>query len=117
MKKKIIIQNDGNYLRVGNKWYGFSTNDDGNFMTGEHILYEVNKKKFDKKAEKITDELFSFVDPKLVMKDALKDLLEPELDKIIKYIEKKKKATKSFKPEIRKHCIQMRVGGVDIPIR
>ena len=113
-RKQITMEKDGNFIRIGDKWYAFMTNDDGDFRTGEHTLIEVDKARFDRKIEQITAVLFSSIDPKLVMKDALKDLLEDELDKILKYIKKHKG---KIQPKIRKHCIQMEVGGVKIPIR
>ncbi len=112
--KKITIEKDGNLLRIGNKWYRFSINDDGDFRTGEHILEEVNKKKRDKRIEFISKKLFTFVEPELIMKDALKDLAEEELEKLFTYVKKHKD---KLKPKIKKHCVQMKVAGVEIPIR
>lgn len=113
-KKKITIEKDGNLLRIGKKWYAFHVNNDGNFRTGSHIMVEVDKAEFDKKVNAITNKLFSFVDPKLVMRDALKDMTEEELTHLFKYIEMHKG---KCKPRIRKHCISMDLAGVNIPIR
>ena len=113
-KKRIEIEKDANFLRIGDKWYKFAANDDDDFRTGQHVLVEVDKERFDKKVEKITEVLFSSVDPKLVMKDALKDLVEEELDTLLRYIKKHKG---KLQPKIRKHCIQMEIAGVKIPIR
>jgi len=117
MAKKLILEKDGNFIRIGKKWFMFAPNLDGDFRTGEHRLVEVNKIAFDKKVKEITENLFSFVDPKLVMKDALKDLLPEELDKILAHIRKRKRKKRKPKVDIVKHCIQMKVAGVEIPIR
>ena len=113
-EKKITLEKDGNLIRIGGKWYAFQVNNDGDFRTGEHVLVEVNKKEFDKKVNTITNTLFSFIDPKLVLRDALKDMTEPELAHILKYIKKHKG---KVKPKIKKHCIQMKIAGVEIPLR
>lgn len=78
------------------------------------MLVEVDKKEFDRKVSAIADTLFSFVDPKLVLRDALKDMTEPELARILRYIRKHKG---KVEPRISKHCIQMRIAGVNIPLR
>ena len=113
-KRTIKIEKDGNLLRIGKKWYAFHINDDGDFRTGQHIMVEVDKAEFDKKVNAITAKLFSFIDPKLVLKDALKDMTDEELTHLFRYIEKHKG---KVKPRIRKHCISMDLAGVNIPIR
>jgi hypothetical protein len=114
MGKKIRIEKDGNFVRIGTKWYAFRANDDGDFRTGDHVLVEIDKKRYDKRVDAITERLFSFVNPKLVMKDALKDMMEEELIQLERHI---KKCKGKLKVTTRKHCIQMEVGGVKIPIR
>lgn len=114
-KNTIRMEKDGNALRVGNKWYHFALNNDGDFATGQFTLIEMDKKKYDRNADYITKRLFSFVDPKLVMRDALKDMTDVQLEKLAAFLRKRK--GKIVKPKIRKHCIQMRIGGVEIPIR
>ncbi len=113
-RKQIKMEQDGNLLRIGNKWYEFVTNTDGDFRTGTHILVEVNKKKIDKQIELITNKLFSFINPKIVLKDALKDVPEKQLNKL--YFKLKNNKMK-VKPKIEKHCVRMKVAGINIPIR
>ena len=48
------------------------------------------------------------------MKDALVELSDNELNKLFKFIKKKKG---KVKPKVRKHCIRLDIGGVEIPIR
>lgn len=112
--KTVRMEKDGNLLKVGDKWYRFVTNVDGDFRTGEYLLEEVDKNKIDKQIETIVEKLFKFIEPKLVLEDALKDLDEKELYKLYKFVLKK---GRQLKPKVQKHCINMKVGGVDIPIR
>ena len=111
--KKMKIERDGNLLRIGNKWNTFLVNLDGDFNTGTHTLEEVDKEKRDKQINLLTNALFTSLDPKLVMRDALKDMTEEELYKLYKYIKKHR----DIKPKVKKDCVAMSLGGVDIPIR
>lgn len=112
-KGKIVIERDGNLLRIGNKWYCFTINEDGDFRTGTHTLEEVDIKKRDKQIATISEKLFKFVEPRLVLEDALKDMGETALEKVYNYVRKHK----DVKPRVIKHCVAMKVGGVQIPIR
>lgn len=85
------------------------------FRTGTHILEEVDVKKRNKQIVAITDSLFKVVEPKLVLKDALKDMAEEELNKLYKFVKKNKDAYR--KAKIMKHCVAIKAGGVQIPIR
>lgn len=114
MAKRKVIQKDGNLLKIDGKWYRFGVNEDSDFATGQYNLEEVDKEKIDRQTAIITSKLFSFVDPKLVLKDALKDLDDKSLEKLYKYVKNHKG---KIKPKIKKHCIQMKVAGVEIPIR
>ena len=113
-KKQIKVEKDGNLLRINNKWYRFLINGDGDFRTGTHILEEVNKTKRDEEINRITEKLFSFLDGKIVLKDALKDMAEEDLEKLYNYILKHKG---KLKPKIKKHCVMMTIGNCEIPIR
>lgn len=113
-KNKITLEKDGNLIRINKKWYAFQVNNDGDFRTGEHILVEVDKERIDRAIKTITDSLFTYIDPKLVLADALKDMTQEELLHLEKYI---RKHGKRLYPKIRKHCIAMRIAGVEIPIR
>lgn len=112
-KTKVKVEADGNFLRIGRKWYQFGTNEDKKFSTGEFVLVEVNRKEIDRKTKFISEKLFKFVDPKLVLQDAVKELPDNALDKLYKYVRKHKDP----KPKVFKHCIAMKIGGVQIPIR
>ena len=112
-KKKIILQRDGNLLRIGGKWYVFTPNEDEDFRTGDYELIEVDKKKIDKQINFITEKLFEHVNKELIMQDALKDMQQDELEKLYNYIKKKVK----LKPKLVKHCVRMDVGKYKIWLR
>ena|SRR3990167_9859231 len=112
-KNKVKVESDGNLIRIGDAWYQFESNPDADFKTGEFILRKVNRKEIDRKTEFISKKFFSFIDPKLVLKDALKELPDGNLDRLYKYVKKHKEA----KPKIIKDCIAMKIAGLQIPIR
>ena len=110
---KCKVEADGNFIRIDKSWYQFETNKDNDFGTGEIILRKVNRKEIDRKVKFISEKFFTFIDPELVLRDAVKELPEESLNKLYKYVKKHKNA----KPKVIKHCIAMEIGNVQIPIR
>jgi hypothetical protein len=110
------ITKKGNYLIMNGKWYVFNIPiQDGDFNTGDWEMTEVKKpKELNEKINKITEEIFESLDREIIMKDALFDMTPIEIEVIYQKLFKNKRKPKL---KMKKHCIQLDVGGIGIPIR
>jgi hypothetical protein len=109
------VESKGGFLIIDGDYYTIDTpNEDGNFDTGEMKWKKVDKEKIEKIVDEIAEKLKDALDPKVVIRDALFDLSTKDLKKLtVKLIKEKAKP----RITVKKHCVQMKVGGVKIYIR
>jgi hypothetical protein len=106
------VEMKGHFLVIDGDYYIAQVNEDGDFDTGAFKFRRIEREKIDKMVKTIAEKLKGSLDPEIVLKDALMELPEKDLKKLtLKLVKEKPKIT------VRKHCVQMKVGGVKIYIR
>lgn len=99
------------YLVIGGEYYAIS------HIDGKPDFTKISKKtieKIEKKVDKIAEELKRNLDSKAVLKEAIFNLEEKEIDKLYNSVFKSKQ---KYKPKTREHhCVDMKIGNFVLPI-